>query len=210
MRSLPTRPSLSRILASVMRPSENAATWSNRVYASRIEPVASRAIQSRAPSSASTPMSPAALPRSLSITSSVKSLKLKCWQRLLMVAGTLWSSVVAKMNTMYGGGSSMVLRSALKALFESMCTSSIMYILYFDELGGKRTSSLICLTFSTEVFDAPSISITSSDDPLVMETHESQTPHGSALGPRSQLSDFASILAVLVLPHPRGPENRYA
>ena len=46
-----------------------------------------------------------------------------------MVGGTLWISVVAKMNTTYGGGSSMVFNSALNALLESMCTSSMMYTL---------------------------------------------------------------------------------
>ena len=46
--------------------------------------------------------------------------KLNCWQRDLMVAGTFCSSVVAKMKMTYGGGSSMVLSSALNALVESM------------------------------------------------------------------------------------------
>ena len=36
---------------------------------------------------------------------------------------------------------------------------------------------------STELFDAASISMTSSDVALAIETHESQTPHGSIVGP---------------------------
>jgi hypothetical protein len=47
-----------------------------------------------------------------------------------MVSGIFESSVVANKNTTLGGGSSRVLSKALKALFESMCTSSIIYTLY--------------------------------------------------------------------------------
>jgi len=43
-----------------------------------------------------------------------------------MVTGILCASVVAKMNFTWGGGSSRVLSRALKALPESMCTSSMM------------------------------------------------------------------------------------
>ena len=50
----------------------------------------------------------------------------KRWQRDSTVTGTLWISVVAKMNLTSGGGSSSVFNSALKAFFESMCTSSMM------------------------------------------------------------------------------------
>ncbi len=41
-------------------------------------------------------------------------------------------------------------------------------------------------------------------------THESQTPQGSGVGPLTQFSDRARIRALDVLPHPRGPLNRYA
>ena len=53
-------------------------------------------------------------------------LKSKRWQREMMVAGTLWTSVVAKMNLTWEGGSSRVLSRALKAALESMWTSSMM------------------------------------------------------------------------------------
>ena len=52
--------------------------------------------------------------------------KSKRWQRDRMVTGTFRISVVAKMNFTCGGGSSSVLSSALKALFDSMWTSSMM------------------------------------------------------------------------------------
>ena len=45
------------------------------------------------------------------------------------MTGTLWTSVVAKMNFTCGGGSSSVFRNALNAAFESMWTSSTMKIL---------------------------------------------------------------------------------
>jgi hypothetical protein len=41
-----------------------------------------------------------------------------------MVTGTLWASVVAKMNFTWDGGSSRVFRKALKAPPDSMWTSS--------------------------------------------------------------------------------------
>ena len=91
-----------------------------------MDPVASFAIQKSASESASIPISDAACSRRLLMVSSGMSWKLNCWQRLLMVAGTFWVSVVAKMNTTYSGGSSIVLRRALKALWLSMWTSSMM------------------------------------------------------------------------------------
>src|ERR1700685_4453608 len=41
-------------------------------------------------------------------------------------------------------------------------------------------------------------------------TQESHTPHGSGVGPLMQFSERARIRALEVLPHPRGPLNRYA
>ena len=38
--------------------------------------------------------------------------------------------------------------------------------------------------------------------------HESQTPHGSGVGPCTQFSDRARMRALEVLPQPRGPLNR--
>ena len=54
-------------------------------------------------------------------------MKANCWQRDLMVAGTLCSSVVARMNIRWAGGSSRIFSSALKAGVESMWTSSTIY-----------------------------------------------------------------------------------
>src|SRR3954468_24763203 len=63
---------------------------------------------------------------------------------------------------------------------------------------------------STELFDAASISITSRELAAAIERHDSQTPHGLVVGPCSQFSEAARILAIEVLPVPREPTNRYA
>ena len=63
---------------------------------------------------------------------------------------------------------------------------------------------------STPLLDAPSISCTSSEEPLVISRQLEQTLQGVAVGPFSQLSDLARILATDVLPTPRGPLNKKA
>jgi hypothetical protein len=52
--------------------------------------------------------------------------KSKRWQRSTTVGSTLAASVVASTNTVFGGGSSSVLRNAFHACVESMCASSRM------------------------------------------------------------------------------------
>jgi hypothetical protein len=59
-------------------------------------------------------------------------------------------------------------------------------------------------------FDAPSISTTSTDVPAAVSMHESHLPQGVGVGPSVQFRALASILAVVVFPTPRGPENRKA
>ena len=66
---------------------------------------------------------------------------------------------------------------------------------------------MISRTSSTLVWVAASISSTSMSRPSVISVQASQTPHGSAVGPCSQLSARARMRAVVVLPTPRGPEN---
>ena len=58
------------------------------------------------------------------------------------------------------------------------------------------------------MFDAPSISITSRDEPFVISTQLEQVPQGQSVGPFAQFKAFAKILADEVFPHPRGPENK--
>ena len=61
---------------------------------------------------------------------------------------------------------------------------------------------------STELLDAASISITSREVALAIDTQLSHTPHGVIVGPCTQFRQAARILAVLVLPVPREPTNR--
>src|ERR1035437_1127337 len=63
---------------------------------------------------------------------------------------------------------------------------------------------------STELLEAASISITSSELARAIDTHESHCPHGSVVGPCSQFRQAARIFAIEVLPVPREPTNRYA
>ena len=57
-------------------------------------------------------------------------------------------------------------------------------------------------------FEAASSSITSSERASWIATQRSQVPSGVGVGPCTQFSAFARILASDVLPVPRGPENR--
>src|SRR3954471_20065081 len=63
---------------------------------------------------------------------------------------------------------------------------------------------------STELLEAASISMTSSEVALATATHDSHSPHGSVVGPWTQFRHAARILAIEVLPVPREPTNRYA
>src|SRR5947208_15623754 len=63
---------------------------------------------------------------------------------------------------------------------------------------------------STELLEAASITMTSIEVALAIDTHDSQTPHGVVVGPFSQFRQAARILAIEVLPVPREPTNRLA
>ena len=124
MSSEPVEPVASRtVFSSIMSRPEH---WSSRLSASRMPPSASRARSSAAPSVRFMLSLPATNLRRLAMTSASSRRKLKRWQRETIVAGTLRSSVVARINMRCSGGSSSILSSALKALVESMCTSSTM------------------------------------------------------------------------------------
>jgi hypothetical protein len=63
---------------------------------------------------------------------------------------------------------------------------------------------------STELLEAASISTTSSDVPWRMATQAGSSGENSARGPPSAFRAQASSFAMLVLPVPREPTNRYA
>ena len=128
-----------------------------------------------------------------------------------MVGRILCFSVVARMKIACAGGSSSVLRNALNAACESMCTSSMMYTLYLPTCGGTRTWSIRALMSSTPLFEAASSSWIQYERPSAKERHDSHVPHGSISAEGlEQLIIFAKIRAVVVLPTPRGPQKRYA
>ena len=109
------------------------------------------------------------------------------------------------------GGSSSVLRKALKADCESIWTSSMMYTLYFPTCGGIWTWSIRALMSSTPLFEAASSSRMQYERPSANDRQDSHSPHGSMSADGfEQLIAFAKIRAVEVLPTPRGPQKRYA
>src|SRR5262249_6713218 len=133
----------------------------------------------------------------------------KTWQRDRMVSGTFCSSVVAMIKTTEGGGSSIVFKRALNAALESWCTSSMMKIRYRSRHGAPGALLMIEVrTVSTPVFEAASISSTSTDVEVAISRQEAHSPQGSTVGPFMQLRALATIRAVVVLPTPRAPAKR--
>ena len=103
-----------------------AASWSSVPIASRIPPAACRAMSVSEPSSTPMVSSRAMYSSRPTMSSVLIRRKSKRWQREWIVSGTLCGCVVHSTNTVLGGGSSSVLRSALNAEVESMWTSSMM------------------------------------------------------------------------------------
>ena len=108
----------------------------------------------------------------------------------------------------YSGGSSKVFRSALNALVESICTSSMIKTLYFPSVGEYLELSMISLMLSTLLFDAASSSVTFIDAMESMLLHTAHFPHGLPSTGLSQLTAFAKSFATEVLPVPLVPQNR--
>ena len=128
-----------------------------------------------------------------------------------MVGRILCFSVVANMKIACAGGSSRVFKNALNACEDSMCTSSMIYTLYFPICGGICTWSIRALMSSTPLLEAASSSCMQYDLPSWNEMHDSHWPQGSMSADGcSQLMVLAKILAALVFPTPLGPQKRYA
>ena len=111
------------------------AHWSSRDSASRIAPSASRASSMAASGASSMPSCCATYVSRAAMSCGRIRPKSKRWQRDRIVAGSLCTSVVAKMNSTCAGGSSSVLSRALNAPAESICTSSMIYTRYFPVTG---------------------------------------------------------------------------
>ena len=128
-----------------------------------------------------------------------------------MVAGIFLTSVVEKTNRRYGGGSSKVFNNAFIPALLIMWHSSKINILYFAVVGAYFENSIRSLTSSTPVLLAASISNTSIWLELIIELQWSQKLSLHKLSiPFSQFKDLATILAIVVLPTPRIPVNKYA
>ncbi len=94
--------------------------------ASRKLPAAAREIAAIAPSSISIPSAAETRRSTSAICSSEGRWKSNRWQRSTIVGITLWGSVVARMKTVLGGGSSSVFKNAFQASRVSMWASSRM------------------------------------------------------------------------------------
>ena len=192
-----------------MLPPQKDATWSKMERASRIPPSAFCAMTLRAASSTVIPSFSATLFRCATVLSTVMRLKSYIWHRLRIVGRILCFSVVARMKMACLGGSSSVLRKALNAAAESMCTSSMMKTLYLPICGGIMTWSMSCLMSSTELLDAASSSWILNERCSSKALHDSHSPHASPLGCGDrQLIVLAKMRAQVVLPTPRGPQKR--
>src|SRR5882672_5615540 len=136
-------------------------------------------------------------------------LKSNIWQRDKMVGMILCFSVVARIKMAYGGGSSNVFKNALNAEALNICTSSTIYTLYFPAWGMNRTCSTSVLISSTELLLAASSSCMFNDVPSLKLLQELQVLQASPSACRfSQLIVLARIRAQVVLPTPRGPQNK--
>ena len=123
---------------------------------------------------------------------------------------TFSGSVVAKMNITCSGGSSTIFSKALKPCGVTICASSRMKILYRSRAGANPARSRSSRASSTPLWLAASISTTSIDPgpPVAKSLQLSHSPHGCDVGPCAQFTQRARMRAELVLPQPRGPENR--
>ena len=110
-----------------------------------------------------------------------------------------------------GGGSSRVLRNALNADALSMWTSSTIYTLYSPAWGANLTWSTKLRISSTELLLAASSSCIFSEVPLSKDTQLLHVLQASPSGVLfSQLMVLANMRAQVVLPTPRGPQNKNA
>ena len=88
--------------------------------------MAERAISAHASSGSVICSRSATRRRTAAIWTTVGRAKSNRWQRSTTVGSTFAASVVASTKTVFGGGSSSVLRNAFHAAVESMCASSRM------------------------------------------------------------------------------------
>ena len=136
--------------------------------------------------------------------------KSKRWQRLRIVGSTRCGSVVAEHKH-------HLRRRFLESFEKGVEGSRGQHVAFIHHVHlparlhrGKAERSIRSRMLSTPVFEAASISITSSAVPAAIVMHSSQVPQGSGVGPSllRQLRERARIRALEVLPVPLGPLNR--
>ena len=209
MSSAPGRPRSSSTSAARNGSTPEERSWSSIDSASRIPPSASRASSAIASGSA---LRPSLLRMSTSfaaICSCAMGRKSNRCSRERIAGRILEGSVVQKMKTIPGGGSSSHLSSASQASLVNRCTSSRISTLRFRSVGGLvingiRSSRTSSMRFEVAAFD----STTSKVAPSRIAIHAVQLPHGSPSAGARQLSAFATMRAVEVFPVPRGPTKR--
>ena len=207
-------PSMSLTFCSVMSWSwrlKVIIAWSKTDKASRTDPSEDLAMIASALSS-TLACSLVAMPLKKSCISSILILrKSNLWHLDKIVTGIFFTSVVAKINLRWAGGSSKVFNRALKACFDNMWTSSMINTLYFALAGKYCADSKISLISSIPVLEAASISKISIwlESTIASQWQYSSFEHFSSL-PNFllQLIALAIILAVVVLPTPRIPVSR--
>ena len=209
MRSAPGRPRSSSTSAALSGSTPEERSWSSIDSASRMPPSARRARSSMAAGSA-TRFSVSRMASSLAaISARAIGRKSKRCRRESTAGRILDGSVVQKMKTIPGGGSSSHFRRASQASFVKRCTSSRMRTLRFRSVGGFvirgiRSSRTSSMRLEVAALD----STTSKVAPSVMAMQERQVPQGSPSAGARQLSALATMRAVEVLPVPRGPTKR--
>ena len=112
--SLPATPAASATVSAVIS-DEYAMHWSSSDSASLIAPSEILAITAAASGERFTPSAFAMYSSLAAMSSGRILLKSNRWHLDMIVAGTLYISVVASMNFTCSGGSSIILRSALNA-----------------------------------------------------------------------------------------------
>ena len=202
-------PSRSFTLLYKSSPSPWAKAWSSNVRPSRIDPFAASSIIFKASKSYFIfSVSSIYLKWFINLEPLIV-LRLSCKHRDWTVLGIFSGFVVAKINTTWDGGSSNVFNKALKLCVDSICTSSIRYILYLPDVGLYWTESSSSRIWSTPVLEAASTSRKSICLPSRISLHLLQSLQGVLVGSdnESQFRHLAKILARVVFPTPLVPEN---
>lgn len=137
------------------------------------------------------------------------ALKMKCWQRLTIVIGNLWASVVARMNAARGGGSSSVLSRAVEGFAREhvrFVDDEDLVAAFHRRVGdGLAQAAGVVDAAVGRAVDFHHVHVVAHRDAAGTGSHWLQ---GSPVGACTQFSALAKIRAMVVLPTPRVPLSR--